>query len=107
MKNLREPNWDAFIRIYKTLSKSEKEVANFYQIDQEYMLWAGFIRPKLPSFINERSDPANFNKLPGSEDVDFAMCLVEKMNEADFKLVKYCRFYMALMANEILKETNM
>jgi len=43
----------------------------------------------------------------GEKEQDFAMCLAEKMTEADFKLVRYCRFYMALMANQILKETPM
>lgn len=33
------------------------------------------------------------------------MCLAEKMTDADTKLVRYCKFYMALMANYILKET--
>ena len=33
------------------------------------------------------------------------MCLVQRMSEADHKLVRYCRFYMALMANCILQET--
>ena len=35
------------------------------------------------------------------------MCLAEKMNEENFKLVRYCKFYMALMAHYILIETPM
>mmetsp|Transcript_14559 Transcript_14559/g.19724 ORF Transcript_14559/g.19724 Transcript_14559/m.19724 type:complete len:192 (+) Transcript_14559:882-1457(+) len=33
------------------------------------------------------------------------MCLVQRMTEADFKLVRYSRFYMALMMSFILLET--
>ena len=72
------------------------------------MRWAQDIKPSLPGFISGKI-PQNGRKPPtGQEDdVDFAMCLVEKMTAADFKLVTYSRFYMALMANEILKEKPM
>lgn len=107
-KSLREPNWEAFIRLFKQLSAGELEVAKIYNIDLDYMHWALHIKPKLPDFISDRQDMSK----PGGEqqvdkEADFAMCLAEKMSEGDFKLVRYCRFYMALMANYILCETPM
>ena len=53
-KNLKEPNWDAFIKIWKRLSTSEKKVAELYGIERDYMEWARQIRPLLPDFISER-----------------------------------------------------
>jgi hypothetical protein len=52
-KNLKEPNWDAFLKIYKTLSNSDKRVAEIYGIDSDYLKWAREIKPKLPDFISE------------------------------------------------------
>ena len=57
-----------------------------------------YIKPQLPAFIAEGWDPTS--KTPDAEkEADFAMCLAEKMTDDDFKLVRYSRFYMALMAN--------
>ena len=103
-KNLKEPNWDAFLKLHKKLDKGELKVAEIYGIERDYMEWARNIRPELPGFIAEKIDGSA--AAPDAEkEADFAMCLAEKMTEADFKLVRYSRFYMALMANEILKET--
>lgn len=68
------------------------------------MEWAKYIKPQLPVFIAEGWD-ANSKAPDAEKEDDFAMCLAEKMTEEDFKLVRYSRFYMALMANCILKET--
>lgn len=58
-KNLKEPNWDAFIKIWKRLSKCEKAVAEIYGINRDYMEWARQIRPLLPDFITERPKQPN------------------------------------------------
>ena len=66
------------------------------------------MRPKLPNFITEREDPKNKPNQSGIEEPPSqlqTMCLAEQTTEADYKLVRYCKFYMALQANEILKET--
>lgn len=44
-KGLREPNWNAFIKQFKRLTKAELLVADFYQITAEYLQWAREIRP--------------------------------------------------------------
>jgi len=44
-KNLREPNWDAFIKQFSKLCASEQRVAQIYQIDLDYMHWALHIKP--------------------------------------------------------------
>ena len=53
-KNLREPNWDVFLRQLKSLDQCEQKVAKIYDIDLEYIQWAQFIKPQLPGFISER-----------------------------------------------------
>jgi hypothetical protein len=44
-KGLREPNWNAFIKQFKRLTKAELLVADVYQITAEYLQWAREIRP--------------------------------------------------------------
>ena len=40
LKNLREPNWQAFKSLFARLSASELQVAHIYGIDVTYMDWA-------------------------------------------------------------------
>ena len=54
-KGLREPNWNAFIKQYKRLTKSELLIAQIYDITPEYLSWAREIKPQLPGFISMRN----------------------------------------------------
>ena len=93
------------IKVYRGLSRSERQVAEMYGIDKDYMDWALSIRPKLPDFISERIETG---KKPEGEDAATqlqSMCLAEQTTENDYRLIRHCKFYMALQANEILKET--
>lgn len=106
-KGLREPNWDAFIQVHRQLSKAEQRVGEIYGIDRDYMEWARSMRPRLPNFITEREGPKPTDQPTADEPATQlqTMCLAEQTTEADYKLVRYSKFYMALQANEILKET--
>ena len=44
-KGLREPNWNAFIKQFKRLTKAELLVADIYNITADYLQWAREIRP--------------------------------------------------------------
>ena len=69
-KNLKEPNWEAFIRVFKNLSKADLAVAEMYQINQEYMEWARQIRPQLPAFITERNKAFYKSRVNPEENLD-------------------------------------
>jgi len=45
LKNLREPNWQAFKQLFSRLSNSELRVAEMYGIEPTYMDWAMTIKP--------------------------------------------------------------
>ena len=81
-----------------------------YKIDLDYMEWARNVKPQLPSFISDRVTLPS-QTIPGQQEspIDEAVldCCQERLNDHDRALVRYCKFYMALMANEILKETPM
>jgi hydroxymethylpyrimidine pyrophosphatase-like HAD family hydrolase len=50
-KQLREPNWEVFIQKFKSLSKSERNVAQKYDIIIEYLYKATVYPPKLPNCL--------------------------------------------------------
>ena len=62
------------------------------------MEWARSTRPKLPNFITEREVPKPIDQLMADDPPTHlqTMCLAEQMTEADYKLVGYSKFYMAL-----------
>ena len=39
-KGLREPKWAAMVKIFRGLTKTEQQVAEFYGINKDYMEWA-------------------------------------------------------------------
>ena len=70
------------IRMYKTLNQSERKVADIYGIELDYMEWALHIKPQLPGFITDRQENGKLVKdKSGEKEIDFAMCLAEKMSE--------------------------
>ena len=75
-----------------------------YEIDQELIENFIFTERVLPDFISEKAA----SKSQQDEEPDkFDMCLAEQMKNSDTLLVKYCKFYMAMQANLILKETRL
>jgi hypothetical protein len=99
-KNLREPNWEAYLRIFKRLTKSDQKIASIYKLDRSYIEWAREIRPQLPDFITDKQSQDDVDK-PSSE----LYCMAERLSNDQRVLIRHCKFYMALIANEILKET--
>eukprot|EP00347_Sterkiella_histriomuscorum_P009329 403341625 len=149
-KQIREPNWDAFIRKFSKLSKGEKNVAEFYGLDMEYLYKATVYPPKLPVCLQDPSNSNGSSSMAQSKGLN-ALSLKSKMEKQatltqstmntssvhskdssaldissiqtpsmtqmdqliqlqqltaeEQKLVRYCKFYMAMIMNEILKET--
>lgn len=52
-KNLREPNWEQFIKRFQRLTKAEQDVAQFYGLDVEYLFRSSVHPPVLPAFLKE------------------------------------------------------
>jgi hypothetical protein len=44
-KGLREPNWDAYLKVFKKLTRSEQKIADIYRLERTYVEWAREIRP--------------------------------------------------------------
>jgi hypothetical protein len=87
----------------KKFDSVEKAVAKHYGIDDEYLKWARDVKPSLPYFITEWG-----TKPKEAEEQKYLLeCCSEMVTEKDEKLIKYCKFYSALMTLEILKETPM
>ncbi|CDW81021.1 dna polymerase theta [Stylonychia lemnae] len=69
-KHIREPNWDAFIKRFNKLTKGEKNVAEFYGIDIQYLYKATVYPPKIPSCLQDQSQSIgasnSLSKMPSS-----------------------------------------
>ena len=72
------------------------KIAQIYGLNREYLDWAREIRPTLPDFISDKQTDQPEKEL---------YCVTEQLDEKQKEMIKYCKFYMALMANEVLKET--
>ena len=61
-----------------------------------------------PSFIDTKKPLSNPSDSPSTDLLSSQMdCLInlQNMSAEDEKLVRYCKFYLALILNDILKET--
>lgn len=85
--------------MFDKLTEADKLIANIYSIEDNYIKWAREIKPELPDFISEK---LSSKEADAPEEL---YCLAERLDFDKLKLIKYCKFYMALMAYEILKET--
>ena len=121
-KNLREPNWEIFMKRFDKFNSAEQNVAAFYGLDAEYLFRQSVIKPRLPDFLMEPVNSSAASKQPSTcasttkstitgdvdPDTSSLMDLVVKtqsLSGSSLELVKYCKFYMAMIMNEILKET--
>ena len=100
-RNLQEPRWDAYSKVFQKLPSCEQEVAKKYELTRDYIEWARDIRPKLPDFITDQS------KLKDGDEPQELYCMAERLTDDNKLLIKHCKFFMALIANEVLKETPM
>ena len=95
-KNLSEPNWDTFIRVYNDLvqrESSEFEVAELLGISLDYLYNASVNRPKLPDELKDRGR--------GDESLQS-----KNYSKDVMELVKHCRFFIALILNDLLNEVS-
>lgn len=74
-KNLREPNWEAYLKIFKRLTKSDQKIAAIYKLDRGYVEWAREIKPLLPDFITDKQSQDDHDK-PASE----LYCMAERLS---------------------------
>ena len=74
-KGLREPNWEAYFKIFKKLTKCEQKIASIYKLDRFYIEWAREVKPTLPDFITDKGSTDKEN--PPQE----LYCLAERLDE--------------------------
>ena len=101
LKGLREPNWESFYKVFGRLTSSEMKIAQIYGLRREYLEWAREIKPTLPDFITDKQTDSTANNQNQQE----LYCVTEQLDDKQRDMIKYCKFYMALVANEVLKET--
>lgn len=115
-KNLREPNWEIFMKRFDRFNSAEKSIADFYGLDAEYLFRQSVIKPPLPDFLKEQvnnsaasknTDAAKSSQNNDPNDTSLMTLVVktQSLTDSEYQLVKYCKFYMAIIMNEILKET--
>lgn len=77
-KQLREPNWEVFISKYRKLSKAERNVADQYGINIEYLYKTTVYPPRLPKCLldptlvvntpkDAASKPSRISSISGGE----------------------------------------
>lgn len=52
-KNLKEPNWEIFIKRFQKLTRAEQGIATFYGLDVEYLYRSAIHKPRLPIFLKD------------------------------------------------------